>query len=361
MKLFLIIVAALVTAFALCLLMLVLWLKWLTRKLGKSLGDSLSGLAELAEKMQGAVPPLRIKLEPLEAVDWRDSDEAEALIEPLRVAGFQEIGGFAMEPGEVTMQAFQLPEENAYAIVYEHPQASVWLDLVTRYRDGSKLTYATLADTLLDRAENNVIRYFEGMPGDELLKRFLAERPAKPMEPVPAGDFAAFFEQAYAENMDWIIARGGPTEEEIRRHCEKRGQEWTPLLASAIRARWASAIDEFYGEQLQERFLTDSGVNAGRWERIRERVVFIHDHMAPARLEALCEQEYDEDEDDDGLYDTRPASSALDDGDSSPRRLFARWNRGRGSGERYEKIGEVAAPVAADVYLSPEDDDEDED
>ena len=81
MKLFLIIVAALVTAFALCLLMLVLWLKWLTRKLGKSLGDSLSGLAELAEKMQGAVPPLRIKLEPLEAVDWRDSDEAEALID----------------------------------------------------------------------------------------------------------------------------------------------------------------------------------------------------------------------------------------------------------------------------------------
>ena len=354
MKLFLIIVGALVTAFALCLLMLVLWLKWLTRKLGKSLGEKLGGLAELAEKMQGAVPPLRIKLEPLEAVDWQESDEAEALIEPLRTAGFQEIGGFAMEPGEVTMQAFQLPEENVYAIVYEHPQAGVWLELVTRYRDGGKLTYATLADTLLDRAENNVIRYYERMPADELLKRFLAERPAKPMEPVRAGDFAAYFEQAYAENMDWIIARGGPTEAEIRRHCEKKGEECSPLLVTAIRGRWAVAIDEFYGEQLQERFLSNSGVNTGRWERIRDRVIFIHDHMAPARLEELCEHEFDEDEDDDGLYDTRPASSALADGDSSPRKLFARWNRGRANGERYEKIGEVAAPVAADVYLSPE-------
>ncbi|HUY90243.1 MAG TPA: hypothetical protein VMV10_16010 [Pirellulales bacterium] len=356
MKLFLIIVGALVTAFAICVLMLVLWLRWLTRKLGKSLG----GLAGLAEKLGGPVPPLRIELRRIETVRWQRADEAAALVEPLRRAHFQEIGGFAMEPGEVVMQAFQLPAENVHAIVYEHPQAGVWLDLVTRYQDGSKLTYANLADTLLDRAENNVIRYHEKAPAEELLKLFLAERPAKPMESVPPEGFAGYFERAYAESMDWMIARGGPTEAEIRRHCEKRGQEFTPILVTAVRARWAAAIDEFYEEQLQERFLAESHVNAARWEQIRDRVVFVHDRMAPARLENLCEQEYDEDEDDEGLYDTRPASSALAGGATSPREVFARWNAALNNGRRYEKIGEVSEPVAADVYLSPEEDEEEE-
>lgn len=353
MKLFLIIVGAIVTAFALCLLMLVAWLRWMTRNLRKALGD----LGGLAEKLGGPTPPLRVELEPIESIDWQSPDAAAALIEPLRGARFEEIGSFKMEPGAVRLQAFALPAEKVHAIVYEHPQAGVWLDLVTRYQDGGKLTYATLADTLLDRPENQVLKFYEGMSAEELLQRFLAERPAKPMLPAPREDFAAYFEQAYAESMDWIIARGGPTEAEIRRHCEHKGQEFSPMLVSAIRGRWAIAIDEFYEEQLQERFRDESRPRAGNFEDAGDRLVFVHDRMAPARLEELCEREFDEDEDDDGLYDTRPASSELADGFTSPREVFARYNASRPRGERYQKIGELSQPLAADVYLSPEEED----
>src|SRR3569623_156003 len=352
MKIFLIIVGALVTAFVICLLLLVLWLRWLTRGFRKSIEK----MGDLAGQLGQAVPPLRIKLRQLGTSQWQRGAEAEALIEPLRLAGFDEIGCFAMEPSEVLLQAFCLKAESVLAIVYEHPQAGVWLDLVTRYRDGSKITYATLRDTLLDRQENNVIRFHAGIPADELLTQFMAERPQKPMAPVAVDDFPGYFERAYAESMDWIISRGGPTEEEIRRQCEARGEECSPLMVMAVRGAWSAAIDAFYQDQLKERFLADSRVNASRWEQIRDRIVFIHDRIDSDRLQALCEHEFDEDEDDSGLYDTRPASSVMAQGSISAREIFARWNSAARNRRKYEKIGELSVPVAADVYVSPEDD-----
>ena len=97
----------------------------------------------------------------------------------MRQARFTEIGSFAFatDSGDVALEAFFQPADSVYAIVYQHPQAGPWLDLVTRYQDGSRITYCTQRDTLLDRAEHNVIRFHEGMPPGELLRRFLAERP----------------------------------------------------------------------------------------------------------------------------------------------------------------------------------------
>lgn len=358
MKLFLIIVGAVVTAFALCLLLLTLWLRGLARKLGEKLGEKLGGLAELAEKMQGAVPPLRVKLRPVDSVEWIDPEKAAAFTEELKGAEFEEIGDFELEPSPVTMRALYHPAEGIHAAVYQHPKAGVWFDLVARYEDGEKLTYTNTPDTRFERAKDNIIRFHPGATTQELLSRFRAERPAKPAVRVAPEAFPEYFERAYAEGMDWMITRGGPTEEEIRRNCESKGQEFTPALVTAVRSRWACAIDEFFNEQLRERYMSDPGVSAARWEQIRDRVVFVHDRMAPSRLEELCEQEYDEEEDGDGLYDTRPAGSSLAVIDATPRQVFARFNASRPRDQRYEKIGEVAEPVAADVYLAPEEEEE---
>lgn len=350
MKVFLVIVGTLVTAFALCLLLLMLWLRWLTRNLRGSMQE----LGGALEKLRPSVPPLRIKLRRTRAILWQRPDEAEALIEPLRNERFVEIGSFAFatEDGDVALEAFCRFSDSVYAVVYEHPKAPIWLDLVTRYQDGSRITYATARDTLLDRRENNVTRYHEGMPADELLSRFLAERPSKPPESMSAEEFVGHFEQAYAETMDWMIARGGPTEAEIHRHCERRGDavaSTAPLMALAIRTAWAVAIDAFYQDQLKQRFLAEAQLSAARWEEIRDRLVFLHDRVSEERLEVLCEQ------DDDGdVLDTPIAVAKLTDGSASPREAFARWNATVEQEWRYEKIGEVSEPLAADVYLSPD-------
>lgn len=356
MKLFLIIVGALVTGFVVCLLILILWLRWMMRKLGGSLEDQLGNLVEAMERN---IPPFRIKLERLPAIDWQQPDQAAALIEPLRQAGFAEVGSFAIQPGDMVLQAFCRPSDSIYAVVYQHPKVGVWLDLITRYQDGSRITYCTQRDSLLDRPEHTMARYYEAMPASELLSRFLAERPSKPMESLSAEAFVGHFEQAYAESMDWMMARGGPTEAEIRRQCEQGGKECNPVIVGTIRKLWIAAIEAFYDRQLKERFLADAQPPAARWEEIRERLVFVHDRLSPEQLESLCEHEFDEEDGEDGEEGdadllAKSTALAVSDGSVSPRVAFARWNAAVERERRYEKIGELAEPLAADVYLSPD-------
>lgn len=355
MKLFLIIVGALVTAFVLCLLIFVLWLRLMMRKLRGSFEDQLD---DLAEAMERSIPPFRISLQRLPAVEWQRPDEAARLIEPLRQAGFAEVGSFAIQPGDIVLVALCRCGDSIYGVVYQHPKAGIWLDLITRYQDGTRFTYGTQRDTLLDRAEHNVMRFHEALPAGELLSRFLVERPSKPMESMSADDFVGHFEQAYADSMNWMMARGGPTEEEIRRQCERDGKECNPVIVGTIRKVWSAAIEEFYNRQLKERFLADARPSAARWEQIRERLVFVHDRLSPQQVEDLCHQEFDEEN--EGEADEAPSHSrntlALTDG-KSPRAAFARWNAALERQRRYEKIGELGEPLGADVYLSPQPDD----
>lgn len=339
MKLFLIIVGAVVTGFAICLLLLALWLRRLARRVFGSVEDQLD---DLNDQLNYSIPPPRIKLVRLDAIEWQQDEAAHALVEPLRRSGFDEIGGFRIEPTKVLLQAFCKPADSTYAIVYESPKSGVWLDLVTRYLDGTKVTFSTLRDTLLDRPETHLIRFHEGAPADELMSRFRAERPVKPMRPVSSDEFVEFFEQAHAENMDWRMARGGISEEELRRQYERSGKEFSPVVAGTVRRVWMLAIDEFYQKQCRERFLSDAR-EAQRWGQIGDRLVFIHDKTASDRLKTLCDESFHEYIDEEG------ADAA--DGCGSLRSAFAKWNAAQTDGSKYEKVGEVSLPVAADVYL----------
>lgn len=341
MKLFLIIVGAIVTGFAICLLLLTLWLRRLTRKVFGSIEEQLD---DLNDQLSYSIPPPRIKLVKLDAIDWQHGDEVQALVDALRQARFEQIGAFRIEPTKVLLQAFCNPAVSAYAIIYESPKSGVWLDLVTRYLDETKATYTTLRDTLLERPENHEIRFHEGDSADELLRRFLAERPVKPMRGVSADEFVEFFEQAHAERMDWRMARGGISEAELRRQYERDGKEFSPIVAGTVRKAWIAAIDQFYQKQCRERFLSDAR-EAQRWGQIGDRLVFIHDQTAPHRLEELCDETMQEYIDEEGC----PGVAA--NGSGSLRSAFAKWNAAQTDSRKYEKVGEVSQPVVADVYL----------
>lgn len=341
MKLFLIIVGAIVTGFAICLLLLTLWLRRLARKVFGSVEEQLD---DLNDQLSYSIPPPRIKLVKLDGIDWQHADEVQTLVETLRQARFEEIGDFRIEPTKVLLRAFCKPSESTYSIVYESPKSGAWLDLVTRYLDGTKATYTTLRDTLLDRPESHSMRFHEGASAEELLKRFLAERPKKPMRPVSADEFVEFFEQAHAEHMDWRMARGGISEAELRRQYERDGKEFSPIVAGTVRKAWIAVIDQFYQKQCRERFLSDAG-EAQRWGQIGDRLVVIHDQTAPHRLEELCDETMQEYIDEEGC----PGAAA--DGSGALRSAFAKWNAAQADGGKYEKVGEVSQPVAADVYL----------
>jgi hypothetical protein len=240
-KTFLAVVGALALLFVLAIVALVLWLWWKVRRIARQVTDAMESLSGDAAT-QSTVPPFRVTLAPVRAVEWEAPDEVEEFAAPLRSAQFVEVGTFIAEPANLRLAAFCLPHEHAWAVIFEHPQAGRWVELVSYYADGSSVTYSTLHDTLLERAEHKVIRVLDGFGAEELLRTFLHERPRKTLRPVSPRQFREEFERAYADAMDWMIARGGPSEDEIRRICERSGKPCAPAVVQAIRDRWTTAI-----------------------------------------------------------------------------------------------------------------------
>ena len=88
-----------------------------------------------------ATPP-RIHLEAADAIDWDDEEAIEALVEPLPGLGFEDAGLYEFrEMQGIRLHAWVNPEQAAIAVVYEHPVAGAWMDFVSRYDDGTRITF----------------------------------------------------------------------------------------------------------------------------------------------------------------------------------------------------------------------------
>src|SRR6185369_1688975 len=119
-----------------------------------------------------------------------------------------------------------------------------------------------------------ISRRFPGEGASALYQRFLAERPPGRQRPISVDDFAPRFEMAYAEHQDWLATRGGPTEKEIRGIAKSLGHDIDDETAEAFRELNVE-------EGLRNWFITQSNTSAAEWERVRDRLVIIHDEMSP--------------------------------------------------------------------------------
>src|SRR5262249_17564043 len=123
--------------------------------------------------------------------------------------GYVEVGVFDLDiMGGVRLQAWVHPVLGLYSVVYTSPQAGVWSDVVTKYEDGTSLTYSNSphGGKLKQRPGRENV-FFKGLGTDELHRKMVAERPDRPTRRLADDDFAPDFERAYAEEMAW---RGSP-------------------------------------------------------------------------------------------------------------------------------------------------------
>lgn len=67
--------------------------------------------------------------------------EARSALESLERRGFRSAGSFVIpEMQNLPVHFLAKEDESSIAVVYEHPKAGVWCDLVSRYVDGSSIT-----------------------------------------------------------------------------------------------------------------------------------------------------------------------------------------------------------------------------
>jgi hypothetical protein len=244
------------------------------------------------------------------------------------------------------LHALSKVDDFAYAVVYEHDAAGVWIDIVTRYADGTSITYSTArkGGELDQRPGHSCTRDPEASPS-VLYQRFLAERPQRPMAAVTAEDFVQRFEQAYADSMDWRNARGGPTEEEIRAIAEASGEEVSEDLVKAIREQKRLEAMDGLRQAIQERFLKESSLSAAEWEEVRDRLVFVHNQLTQAEVGELFDQWVGDGE----VVASRPQEAE----GTNAREFFAALVELAPAAREFRKLGTVSDPLEADVYAAP--------
>lgn len=305
----------------------------------KKVGEDLAG-------GEWASTPARIHLRKRDSLSWDDQGKAIEATAQFTAAGFEPAGKYEIEemPG-LRVEAFAKPAAGLYGVIYEKAPIGLWCDCVFRGADGTSMTVSNSprGDELDHRPGHEKV-YMAGQKAAALISR--AEREVFGRTPgEAAGDkFEQFFEEGYANEMDWRNSRGGATEAEIRRVALKSGKDVTDdVVELAVQAKRSEAIGGLE-IALREKYLASANLSAPDWEEQRKKLVFVHDQLTKDHLICLLS--------DFGCY--ADSHGAMMDGDNLRARAdFRKVNDLLGTGDKFEKVGELNEPVGADVYLAP--------
>ncbi len=352
MKLFLMIVGGFLVAFAIFVLLILLWIRAKIRGFASTIVEGLKGMAEAAK----AFPTARLELKRASGLVWDDPAGFERAAGAVRDAGFNNAGEYTVESrAGLKIAGFAHPGKSVYAAIYEMPPSGIWVDFVTRYADGTAVTYSNARYHGLDRPPEKLAEFHDGMAVEELYRRFLEQRPTRPMLPTPPEDFAAAVERYHAEEMDWRLKRGGLTEEEIRRVAARDGSEASEQMIRHTQRLWWASVTGDLEAKLRASYQATVSVPVAEWESVRDRLVLVHDYL---RADDLVEKlGWAAEEDEDGEETVRQRLAEL--GNCSSREAFARLNATFPAAQQHRLLGKVDRPVEADVYAAPEIEDED--
>ncbi|MFO0832966.1 MAG: hypothetical protein U0637_14135 [Phycisphaerales bacterium] len=354
MKVFLIALAGTIVGILL-LVVIAIWLikRWLKKT-----------FSPLMDAFKAFVPePMRISLTPATEVQVSDQAAFDAAAADFEALGFSRVGTYTTNdiPG-LTLAAFVLPQKQAYGVVYDLRGQPPWFDLVTSYQDGRACTYSNLRETGADQPPWSTSVKSPGKPLVEVFQAFLQGRPAGEMKPTSPLSFARDFEDSYARQMDWRIARG-VDENEVRRVAKAGNisatEEEINLTVTARRAQRDGQIED----AVRKDYLKASRIPAIEWQAMSERTTVIADGMltdGPARclIRAMGLDVFTDTDD--------PAEEAQADANQQKRREFEELLQERGVRQGFAALAAqhlppgsarilttCEKPVPADLWLLP--------
>lgn len=149
--------------------------------------------------------PDSVRLTRVEAPAWTNADQVRRQADPLLRCGFHDAGVYKIDrmPG-VLLQILCEPQAGVVAHIYDHPRSESWIEMATRYRDGSTTSVTTLPPTGMRHPE-----WFRKIQADRVIatnriyERFLPIRQQHGIVPVATEDAARDFEETYRKIALW--------------------------------------------------------------------------------------------------------------------------------------------------------------
>jgi len=170
---------------------------------------------DVAKRAEDRVPN-EIHLEPATMILWKDEDKWRQAYNALEEHGFRHAGNYRVVEIGVDVQFLVHDHECLLACIYNHPVVGVFMDLVTRYQDGSCVTFANREASGIDQHPCLQNRFLGNVAPTELIDRALTERPEQPMREIHDKDLAPDFCRVWKEYKEWRNPRG-TTAEEVER------------------------------------------------------------------------------------------------------------------------------------------------
>jgi hypothetical protein len=171
-------------------------------------------------KRAGDRVPNEIHLIPATMVMWKDEDKWREAYNALESHGFRHVGNYRVEEISVDVQFLVSDKNCALACIYNHPSAGVFMDIVTRYEDGSSVTFANREASGLDQHPQLQNRFLGDISPNDLVEKAFAERPGIPMRSIREEEIVPDFCRVWKEYKEWRNKRG-TTAEEVERIYER--------------------------------------------------------------------------------------------------------------------------------------------
>ncbi len=311
-----------------------LWLRWKLGKLGLRMADA---------GHQPVVP--RITLVACGPDGIADHAEARGHIAAFEAAGWRPAGTWRIpRMHDMGLWAARSPSGEDWAVVYVHPALPAFWDLVRAWApEGRGFTLGT--GPFHDPANVPPGSGMDWRPGLDVaagLAAWAALAPGlAPARVVAPEDFAGLVERHYAEQMDHILARGGPDEAEIERVIAQGGGPGRVDEAQRAEARERIRADRLLAleEAIEDHLLREGGISALDWQRSDGQRVLVHALHRPEEVLALF-----------GAVGGTPV--AVMPGDDMPA-YFAAINQTLEAGQRFRRLGATRRPVAAEAWVEP--------
>lgn len=330
------------------LLLVGLYLAWKVRSFFK-------GLSEALKNVGMASAPATIHLVPAPSPVWQDPGKVAAAVDAMRAAGFDQVAIYSIPemPG-VQLQAFCNVADALYGVVYEHPHAGVWADVVTQYENGEGITASNAPmGGELDHMPGREKIYDKAADIPTLIAKLLAARKPLPTIAHTAEAFVAVFEHAYAEEMEWRDKRGGASEAEIQRMAAKMEGGTSPEQVKAAQQALAAQAAERLEERCLAAFLASGQLSDREKEELADRLFVVTDlSTIEPELEAAGQYVRD-DEAEDFTADDYLAPHR----DKPRREAFRAAVFDMPLRVAYRHVGTVSEPVEGDVWARPHSED----
>ena len=174
-------------------------------------------LAEVGKRALTKLPEY-VSLSRVESPDWTNPELVRQQAEPLLACAFQDAGVFSVDkmPGVLIRMMCQ-PQSGVAAHIYDHPRSGSWIEMVTRYDDGSTHAVSTLPPNGMKHPEwFRKIQADKSIPTDKIYERFLPRRQQHGIRLVMASDVVREFEEDYHKLALWRQETGISPEEVAR-------------------------------------------------------------------------------------------------------------------------------------------------